>query len=226
MEPLIGLTVRPAPPGRAVIERLGHRPWRRPHMGRTSARFAPPSGIGAQPKVEDADGWISMRSVKPSKDPPASELAKEQLRVAMESLVRLAASRRVHQRQAVAADVNLSRQGYRLLQMVVETGPITPTELAARTGIDPAVVTRQTRQLEAEGLISRRRDDADGRSSTLDADRIRNSRSQAHEKSPRPTHGTCAGELERPRRCAAGTPDGATGPRSSCHPLSRTATQR
>ena len=108
-----------------------------------------------------------MRSATPSKDPPASELATEQLRAAMESLVRLAASRRVHQRQAVAANVSLSRQGYRLLQIVVETGPITPTELAGRTGIDPAVITRQTRQLEAEGLISRHRGDTDGRSSTL-----------------------------------------------------------
>ena len=108
-----------------------------------------------------------MRSETSSKDPPPSEVAKEQLRAAMESLVRLAASRRVHQRQAVAAKVSLSQQGYRLLEIVVESGPITPTELAGRTGIDPAVITRQARQLEAAGLISRHRDEADGRSSTL-----------------------------------------------------------
>ena len=50
---------------------------------------------------------------------------------------------------------------------MVERGQITPTELAQRAHMDPAVVTRQTRLLETDGLISRTRDDADGRQSTL-----------------------------------------------------------
>lgn len=117
----------------------------------------------------EEDERINMRNVTPPKDPLALDVAKERLRAAMESLVRLAASRRAHQRQAVAAKVSLSQQGYRLLRIVVESGPITPTELARRTGIDPAVITRKTRQLEAERLISRCRDETDGRSSTLSA---------------------------------------------------------
>jgi DNA-binding MarR family transcriptional regulator len=51
--------------------------------------------------------------------------------------------------------------------MVVEAGEITPAELARRTDIDPAVVTRQSRLLEAAGLIIRTRDKSDGRLSGL-----------------------------------------------------------
>jgi DNA-binding MarR family transcriptional regulator len=49
----------------------------------------------------------------------------------------------------------------------VEAGEITPAELARRTDIDPAVVTRQSRPLEAAGLIIRTRDESDGRLSSL-----------------------------------------------------------
>jgi DNA-binding MarR family transcriptional regulator len=108
-----------------------------------------------------------VRCVTSSEDPLAFAVAPERLRAAMESLVRLAASHRAHQRQAAAAKVRLSRQGFLLLRNIAEAGRITPTELARRTGIDPAVITRQTRQLAAEGLIIRRRDETDGRSSTL-----------------------------------------------------------
>lgn len=63
----------------------------------------------------------------------------------------------------------MSQQGFRLLRMIVESGPVTPTELARRTQMDPAVVTRQSRTLEEDGMITRGRDDADGRLSSLTA---------------------------------------------------------
>ena len=93
--------------------------------------------------------------------------ARERLGRALDSLVRLGASRRLHQRQASAARAAVSQQGFRLLRMVAEDGPITPTELARRTQIDPAVVTRQSRTLEDDGFITRSRDESDGRINTL-----------------------------------------------------------
>jgi DNA-binding MarR family transcriptional regulator len=53
--------------------------------------------------------------------------------------------------------------------MVVEAGQITPTELARRADMDPAVVTRQTRLLEAGGHLTRTRNGGDGRLSTVAA---------------------------------------------------------
>ncbi len=96
-------------------------------------------------------------------------IAADRLARALDSLVRLASSRRLHQRQASAAGAQVSQQGFRLLRMVVEAGEITPTELGRRTDMDPAVVTRQTRLLEAEGLIRRAAHSRDGRFSSLSA---------------------------------------------------------
>ncbi len=93
--------------------------------------------------------------------------ATDRLGRALDSLVRLASSRRLHQRQAAAANAQVSQQGFRLLRIVAEAGQITPTELARRTDMDPAVVTRQTRLLEAEGLIIRAPNGRDGRVSSL-----------------------------------------------------------
>lgn len=97
------------------------------------------------------------------------ESGADRLGQALDSLVRLAASRRLHQRQASSARAAVSQQGFRLLRMIVDAGPITPTELARHTEMDPAVVTRQVRQLEAEALVERTRDEADGRLTTLSA---------------------------------------------------------
>ncbi|MDA8044521.1 MAG: MarR family transcriptional regulator [Actinomycetota bacterium] len=103
-------------------------------------------------------------------EPPVTVAeARERLGRALDTLVRFGASRRLHQRQASAAGTAISQQGFRLLRVIDETGPITPTELARLTRIDPAVVTRQCRTLADDGLISRARDEADGRLSTLAA---------------------------------------------------------
>ncbi|HWE56379.1 MAG TPA: MarR family transcriptional regulator [Acidimicrobiales bacterium] len=99
---------------------------------------------------------------------PAATAA-ERLGRALDSLVRLSASRRLHSRQAAAAGAAVSQQGFRLLRLIVESGPITPTQLARRSDMDPAVVTRQSRLLEGDGLIERQRDGADGRLSSLSA---------------------------------------------------------
>ncbi len=88
---------------------------------------------------------------------------------AIATLFRLEGSRRLHRQQAAAAGVDLSQQGLRLLGRLIDTGPTSPGELAARLELDPAVVARLLRQLEERGLVSRERSPTDGRVSTMHA---------------------------------------------------------
>lgn len=111
----------------------------------------------------------TLPGIRTTKRSLTTVAAAEGLGRALDSLVRLASSRRLHQRQASAAGAEVSQQGFRLLRMVVEAGEITPTELARHTDMDPAVVTRQSSLLEAEGLIVRTPHGRDGRVTTLSA---------------------------------------------------------
>lgn len=82
---------------------------------------------------------------------------------AIERLLRLNASRKVHANRAEAAGVELAPPGWVLLRRLDEDGPLSLSELAARTDMDPAATGRQVRQLEAGGLVERRPSDRDGR---------------------------------------------------------------
>jgi DNA-binding MarR family transcriptional regulator len=82
---------------------------------------------------------------------------------ALELLVRMSGSHRVHDDRAAKAGVNVSRLGYALLCRIQDDGPLSLPRLAELTHMAPAVVGRQVRQLEAAGLVTRRRDPADGR---------------------------------------------------------------
>jgi DNA-binding MarR family transcriptional regulator len=97
------------------------------------------------------------------------ESSEEHLARSLDTLVRLAGSRRLHQRQAVAAGMELSQQGFRLLRRVVDRDEVSAGELARLTDIDPAVVTRQLRQLAEAGHVERGADPADRRVSVVRA---------------------------------------------------------
>jgi DNA-binding MarR family transcriptional regulator len=74
---------------------------------------------------------------------------------ALERLLRLSASRKVHARQAAAARVDISQPGLVLLRRLQEEGPMSLGELARVTDMDPAATGRQVRQLEADGLVAK-----------------------------------------------------------------------
>ena len=74
---------------------------------------------------------------------------------ALEQLLRLYASRKVHARRSAAAGVMISQPGYLLLRRLQEDGPLPMGELAKITQMDPAAAGRQVRQLEEEGLVTR-----------------------------------------------------------------------
>ena len=82
---------------------------------------------------------------------------------AIDQLLRLNASRKVHARQSAAAGVLVSQPGYVLLRRIAEDGPLSLGELARLTHMDPAAAGRQVRQLEADGLVERRAGKADAR---------------------------------------------------------------
>ena len=82
---------------------------------------------------------------------------------ALEQLLRLYASRKVHARRSAAAGVMISQPGYLLLRRLQEDGPLTMGELARITQMDPAAAGRQVRQLEEEGLATRAKGEEDGR---------------------------------------------------------------
>ena len=80
-----------------------------------------------------------------------------------EALLRLSASRRVHDLQASAAGVTISKPGLVLLRRLAQHGPCTLGDLARETHMDPSAVGRQVAALEQSGFVQRNRDDADGR---------------------------------------------------------------
>src|SRR5271166_5281392 len=82
---------------------------------------------------------------------------------ALEQLLRLYASRKVHARRSAAAGVMITQQGYLLLRRLQEEGDLPLGELARITQMDPAAAGRQVRQLEEEGLVTRTKGEEDGR---------------------------------------------------------------
>jgi len=93
----------------------------------------------------------------------------DELSSAIDRLLRLHASRKVHARRAEAAEVPVSPPGRVLLRRLVEGGPTSLGALAEQTHMDPAATGRQVRQLEAAGLVARRVGDHDARVTVVEA---------------------------------------------------------
>lgn len=50
-----------------------------------------------------------------------------------------------------------------LLQVLAESGPTRPSQIAQRQGVHPSLITRQLKDLEDQGLVNVAQDPADGR---------------------------------------------------------------
>jgi DNA-binding MarR family transcriptional regulator len=99
-------------------------------------------------------------------DRPGNDFAG--IEVALDHLLRLNASRKVHARRAAAVGVVISQPGLQLLRRLDEHGELPMGELARLTAMDPAAAGRQVRQLEQDGLVIRTRSSDDGRVVTVD----------------------------------------------------------
>jgi DNA-binding MarR family transcriptional regulator len=82
---------------------------------------------------------------------------------AIEQLLRLYSSRKVHAQRAHAARVVISQPGVSLLRRLPEEEELAIGELARQTQMDAAAAGRQIRLLEEDGLVERTRDTGDGR---------------------------------------------------------------
>jgi DNA-binding MarR family transcriptional regulator len=63
--------------------------------------------------------------------------------------------------------VRVDRAGYLAMRVLEDLGPMSTNALAHSLHLDASTVTRQIAPLERGGLIERRRDPADGRSSSI-----------------------------------------------------------
>jgi DNA-binding MarR family transcriptional regulator len=63
--------------------------------------------------------------------------------------------------------VRVDRAGYLAMRVLDGLGPVSTNALAQALGLDASTVTRQVAALERDGLVARRPDPADGRSSTI-----------------------------------------------------------
>lgn len=74
---------------------------------------------------------------------------------------------RLHERAAAASGIPLERASYWVLACLTERGPLRLSELARMMTLDPSTVSRQVRQLEAQGLVGRGTDPSDARAVLL-----------------------------------------------------------
>lgn len=94
---------------------------------------------------------------------PDALAAQRQVQSAVERLLRLRQSRRVHGELTTAARAQVSQPAVILLSRMQADGGLTIGELARRTHMDMSLVSRELRKLEAEALVTRSTDANDGR---------------------------------------------------------------
>jgi DNA-binding MarR family transcriptional regulator len=88
----------------------------------------------------------------------------ERIERALQQLLRLSASRKVHNRQAAAAGIVISQPGFQLLRRIRDDDEgVQIGELARLTDMDPAAAGRQVAQLVEDGLVTREKASDDGR---------------------------------------------------------------
>lgn len=93
----------------------------------------------------------------------------EAVRRALQSLLRVSASRRVFARRMASIGVTLSQPAVAVLEHVCTSGPLPMGDLARATRNDPGATARQVAALEADGLLVRERSTEDGRISLVRA---------------------------------------------------------
>jgi DNA-binding MarR family transcriptional regulator len=92
----------------------------------------------------------------------------ETIERAFGELMRLAASRRVHDARMQAIGSALSRTEVRFLARIDELGPRSVSALADELDVSQPTASRTLRRLEDEGLVRRRVDTSDGRVAIYD----------------------------------------------------------
>jgi len=80
----------------------------------------------------------------------------DELRLGLNRLQRMLASRRIQSRLAAAAGVDLGQQAVQVLRVIGDGKERPAADIAREARMDVAAVSRQLRALEAKGLLTRR----------------------------------------------------------------------
>lgn len=113
--------------------------------------------------VPDPHAGVSVPLPPDEQNTPDMLAAQRQVQSAVERLLRLQQSRKVHGELMTAARAQISQPAVLLLSRLQTDGGLTIGELARRTHMDMSLVSRELRKLEAEGLVTRATDANDGR---------------------------------------------------------------
>src|SRR4051794_11610240 len=93
----------------------------------------------------------------------------QRLQVAIVDLQRITNSRRLHATRAQRSGVDITPVAASVLRHVATEGPSRPVDLAERLRMRPPALSRQLRNLEADGCIERVPAPGDGRGSLVEA---------------------------------------------------------
>lgn len=124
------------------------------------------SEIPGTPGTHDTSGTTDVpdgADLTEGTDGPGAVAAQRQVQGAVERLLRLQQSRRVHGELMSAARAQVSQPAVILLSRLQADGGLTIGELARRTHMDMSLVSRELRKLESEAMVTRATDARDGR---------------------------------------------------------------
>ena len=107
------------------------------------------------------------------------------MEISEETLFQQLAHAYIEARQAFAQHIGMSQARLQLLLLLASQGELSHAALQQRLGLDGATITRQVKQFETEGVVSRRLDPQDNRytlvSLTSSGQQIVSGLSAAHE---------------------------------------------
>ena len=97
----------------------------------------------------------------------ADEDAVSRIDDALSTLVRRTQGPRAQEQLTARAGLSLDRAAYPLLRRIGEAETVRTSDVAAALSLDVSTVSRQVRELEVDGLVTRHPDPSDGRASIL-----------------------------------------------------------
>lgn len=106
------------------------------------------------------------RAVPTGPPSPAPESLRR-LRDALGALRRITGSQRLERTVAARSGTGIGTLAFSVLGKAIDEAPVRMRELADALRMHPAALTRQVQALEAEGLVERSPDPADGRAATI-----------------------------------------------------------
>ena len=114
--------------------------------------------------MQDVSRTVASEQADPAaSDPPAPDPDRDAVLAALHAAGRELSNAAVMFHSALAARVGLGAAEEKTLDLLQRFGPLSPGQLARRTGLAPASVTGLLDRLQSRGFVERVRDPDDGR---------------------------------------------------------------